>query len=380
MYQFSTTNIINSALDSNGTTAKFAGSATAFNVARVGTFLTDKIVSVYKQPYKASVLEVAKVTIPTITAGLVARVEIEVGLSQQTNSEYASTYLGFSKPVTVEVIAVGTAATDATALKNAINSMRDTYGISYVTATTDDDDLIVTATDPNQRIVSMKILKEAGSTDNSIIEPTFTDVSSTTFTVTTSGVSGFGTDAWMAQHITIPTAENVRYHGISKDERPIIGGNYSQYTLRYIIDKDGDDGIVSGLKSVTTHVFYVPASLVAAFEVALANAGISPNTVNVAVTALTVTSGNLDLSEYATSGYTLTYTTTPSGVTGAVWSRNTDADVDAASSDADFSKVTVSPSGVITLATGHGLAASDVIGLTVTIDGYTVNKTLTVQA
>lgn len=380
MYQFTTTNIINSALDSNGTLAKFVGSAPALNVARVGTFVPSKIVGVYKRPYQASVLEVAEVTIPTITAGLVARVEIDVRLSQQTNSEYASTHLYFSKPITVEVIATATAATDATALKNEINKLRDRFGIAYVTATTDDDDLIITATDPNQRINSIKILKEDGSTNNSIIEPKYIDVSAGTFAVTTAGVTGFGTDAWMAQHIQIPTLENTRYFGIGKDERPVIGGNYTQYTLRYIIDKEGDDGITSGLKSVTTHVFYVLSSLVAAFEVALANAGISPDTIGKTVSALTVTSGNLDLSVYATDGYQLAYTTTPAGVTGAVWSRDTTADVDQAGSDADFTKVTVSPSGAITLATGHGLAATDVVGLTVTIDGYTVNKILTVQA
>ena len=46
MYQFTTTNIINSNLDSNGTTTKFAGSTTALTVTRVGKFLKASIVSV----------------------------------------------------------------------------------------------------------------------------------------------------------------------------------------------------------------------------------------------------------------------------------------------------------------------------------------------
>ena len=380
MYQFTTTTIINSALDSNGSTAKFAGSTGLLKVARVGSFNTDNIIGVYKNPYKAGVKEIAQVTVPTITAGLVARLEIDVRLSQKSNSEYASAYLHFSKPVTVEVLATGTAATDATALANELNKQRDRFGFAYVTATTSGADIIITATDFHQRIYDMKISKEAGYTDNSLVEPKYTDVTAGTFSVTTAGVSGFGTDDWMTQNIMIQTNENTRFFGTNKEERPIIGGNYTQYTLRYSIEKDGTDGIVGGQKSITTHVFYVLSSLVAAFEVALANAGIVVDTVNVVVTALTITSGNLSLSDYGTDGYQLTYTTTPSGVTGAVWSRNFDADVDAASEDADFTKVTVSPSGEITLATGHGLADSDVIGLTVTIDGYTVNKTLTVQA
>jgi hypothetical protein len=304
MYQFTTTNIINSATDSNGTTAKYAGSTAALKVARVGTFLTDKIVSIYKRPYQAGVKEVAQATVPTITAGLVARVAIDVRLAEQTNSEYASTHLYFSKPVYVEVIATGTAATDATNLKNELNKLKDRYGFSYVTATTSSADLIITATDVNQRIKSIKIYKESGTTGNSIIEPSYEDVTSTTFSVTTAGKSGFGTDAWMAQKIVIPTLERARTFGISQDERPIIGGNYSQYTLRYSIDKDGTDGIVGGGKSITTHVFYVLSTLVSAFETELGKLSISvPNLLSVAgATTTTLSTGDDDTVQLVVKG------------------------------------------------------------------------------
>lgn len=380
MYQFTTTTIINSALDSNGTSNKFSGANGVFKVARVGSFKKDNILYVAKNPYEAGVKEVAGVTIPTIAAGLVARIEIDVELSQQTGSDYASTYLNFHKPVYVEVLATGTAATDATALKNEINKLRDRFGFSYVTATTSGADLIITATNTYQRIKSIKIFKEAGYTNNSIIEPKYEDVSASTFAVTTAGVSGFGTDDWMTRNIMIQTTENTRYFGLNKDERPIIGGNYTQYTLEYSIEKDGSTGIVGGQKSITTHVFYVLSSLVEAFEAALAGAGIAPDTIGAAVTGVTVTSGNLDLSDYATDGYQLTYTTTPSGVTGAVWERDTTADVDAASADADFTKVTVSPTGEVTLDTGNGLADGDTLGFKVTIDGSTFAKTVSVVA
>ena len=89
MYQFTTTTVINSALDSNGTLAKFAGSATKFSVSRVGTFLKDKIVSIHKQGYVAPVKEVAKVTIPA-AAGLVLRAKVTVALSRETYSPYVN--------------------------------------------------------------------------------------------------------------------------------------------------------------------------------------------------------------------------------------------------------------------------------------------------
>ena len=62
----------------------------------------------------------------------------------------------------------------------------------------------------------------------------------------------------------LPTYENTRHFGIIKDERPILGGNYSQYTLK-LVTKAGEEGVFMGDKSVTTHVFWVKADQVALF-------------------------------------------------------------------------------------------------------------------
>jgi len=282
MYQFTTTTVINSALDSNGTTAKFSGSATAFTVTRVNTFKKDNIVSIYKKAYAAGVKEVGTIVVPTITQGLVARLVIDVRLSQQTDSEYANSYLYFKKPIVVEILASGTAATDATALVAQINGLKDRFGSSYITAANSSTATItITATNTNQRFYSFIIEKEKAST-NSIIQPEYevanggilngtTAVNNAV--LTTLGKTGFGDDEYMIKSIMIPTLENTRYFGINKEERPIIGGNYSEYVLRYSITKDGNDGIVSGGTSVTTHVFYVLSSLVPDFEAAIIAAG-----------------------------------------------------------------------------------------------------------
>ncbi len=271
MFQFTTTTVINSALDSNGVLAKFAGAATYFSVTRVGRFLTDNIVSISKRPYQAGVKEIAKVRIPTIASGLVARLTIDVRLSQQTNSEYANTYLYFKKPVTVEVIASGTAGTDATALAAQINGLKDRFGVSYVTATVINTDYVqVTATDNNQRIFDMKVEKEDSTWSSSgAIFPAMIDVTAGTFSVTTAGKIGFGDDEWMIKSVSVPTMENRRYWAINKEELPELGGNYTEYVIKYQVEKDHDDGVWSGAKSITNHVFWVKASLVSSFETEL---------------------------------------------------------------------------------------------------------------
>jgi hypothetical protein len=297
MYQFTTTTIINSALDSNGTTAKFAGSATALEVTRVGKFLNSNITSIHKRAYSAPVLEIAQVTVPTITAGLVARLDVDVRLSQQTDSEYANSYLYFKKPVVVEVIATGTATTDATALKNQINGLKDRYGFSYVTASTSGANVILTATNANQRFFSIKILKEANST-NSIIDPLYEDVSASTFSVTTKGKLGFGDDDWMQRKIMLQTAENVRYFGYNKEERPILGGNYTEYVLHYTTTKDHATGISGGVDySKTTHVFYVANAQVAAWETELDKLTSKPYGLVIAAADVTLTTATNDTSQ-----------------------------------------------------------------------------------
>ena len=273
MFQFTATTVINSALDSNGTTAKYVGTASDFTVTRVGKFLASGIVGASKRAYSAEVLEEAEVTVPAIAAGLVARLDVDIRLSQQTHSEYANTYLYFKKPVVVEVIATGTAATDADALVAQLNGLKDRFGHSYFTAVAAAGVITVTAKDSNQRFFDIKVLKEDPSAlTNSIIQPVFLDVTGGTFAVNTAGKIGFGDDNWMQRRIILPTAENTRYFGYSKEERPVLGGSYTQFTFDYMVGKDHSAGVeLANNMSLTTQVFYVKSDLVAAFEDQLDN-------------------------------------------------------------------------------------------------------------
>jgi hypothetical protein len=274
MFQFTTTNIINSNLDSNGTLAKYSGDASAFTVTRVGRFLAANIVGdVEKRSYQPGVLEEAQVTIPVITAGLVARLDVDVRLSQQTHSEYANSYLYFKKPVCVEVLATGVAATDAAALVAQLNGLKDRFGHSYITAVANGADIVLTAKDFHQRFFDVKILEEdPDAMVNTIIEPVFLDVTAGTFAINTAGRIGFGNDEWMYARIRMRSLDNHRPFGISQDEKPVIGGNYTQFTLRYQVAKDHVDGVsLANDTSITTHVFYVKSDLVAAFEAEVAN-------------------------------------------------------------------------------------------------------------
>jgi hypothetical protein len=376
MYQFTKQTVINSNLDSDGVTTLISGSATEFEVKRAGKFLVSKIVDVHKNPYVAGVKEVMQIDVSGYapTAGKVLRLELDIRLTGESKeADYASTYLYFKKPQFVEVLATGVLDTDMAALVAQLNALKNRFGHSYVTATyTAGTDIIeITAKTNYQRFYAGYVQEETANA-NSIVQVDF--VTKKTGTVTTAGKVGFGDDDFMVRSIQVPTLENTRYFGTLKDERPVLGGNYTQYTVRYKVEKDHDDGIVSGLVSVTTHVFYVKSDLVSTFEAALVAASIPVNTVQTTVTAITIGGNVYDLSD--ATPITLTATTTPAGVTPAVWTLSGDNTVAGA---LDATKISLTTAGVFTVAAGSGLANADTIGVSVTVDGFTQTGDITIQ-
>lgn len=324
MFQFTTTNVINSAyaldyegsplLDSAGIAVdKVKGSATQLFVAKVGTFKKANIESIYKRVYTAGVKEVATVTVPTITAGLSARIEVNIRYSNKTFSKFTNWSWDFQEPTIVEVIASGVAATDATALAYQLNNLKTEFGTAYFTAVAVGAVITITAAENTQRIDRLIISKEQVPT-NSFIFPQNLVVA--TGVVTVNGAEGFGDNSWMARSIMLPTAENVRAFGMSKNERPIFGGNYSQYTIRYKVPGTLGDGIISGISSITTHVFWVVSTLITAFETELTKLGIpfafnvtgSVTLLNSATTQLSSSNGVGPVTYARTSGTSATVT------------------------------------------------------------------------
>ena len=266
MYQFTTTTVINSAKDSNGITDKYVGDANAFAVTRVGKFLKNNIETVHKKAFTPGVKEVATITIANGAEGDIVEFAVDIKLTGSVQSEYANYTLDFKKPVVVEVVYKSTAALTAAEIVKQLKGLKNRYGHSYFEVSANNAVITLTAKE-NVQLFNSIVLSKVEVDTNSIIQYKKTVLA--TGTIVTKGKVGFGDDAWMIKSIMVPTYENVRVFGLNAEERPIMGGNYSQFTLRYAVDKHVDDGIVSGGKSITTYVFYVKSDLVAGFEAAL---------------------------------------------------------------------------------------------------------------
>ena len=303
MYQFTTTTIINSNTDINGNTV-ISSASDYFQVLGTGKFLSAKVVGAHKRPYSAGVKQVATITVPSGTAGDVHRLTIEIRLEGSTESDYASPFYYFNKINTVEVLHTGTASTTATALKAQLNDLRDKYGKAYFTVGGSGADITLTAKTYYQRFQSVILSKEYAST-NTMVAPDYATVA--TGTVSTAGKIPFGDYAYMVGNISIQTLDKTRFFATLQDEKPSVDGNYSQYTVKYSIDKD-DIGVQAGLKSITEHVFYVESGVVSAFETALSTASVA--------FGMTVAAGDASLANSATT--TLTATNAVGAVTYAV--------------------------------------------------------------
>ena len=189
--------------------------------------------------------------------------------------DYTSYNGDFSKPAVIDILSSGTPADDAAEFARLYNKLKTEYGYNMFTAEAAGEILTLTARE-NGQLISAELF-EVAELDKNLV-PVITSLAKST--VTKSGKKGFGDTAHMLQSIAIPTYENTRHFGILKDERPIVGATYTQFTLKYEVLSGEDDIWNSAKKATTTHVFWVIESQVAAFEAAvkLAFADVEPVT------------------------------------------------------------------------------------------------------
>ena len=297
MFQFTTTNVINSNKDlTTGkplwVTKDAAGSVPAsLNIKRVNNFIATNVVAIYKAV--AQDAEFAKVTFDfsqvSGTPGDVFRLHIYVGLSQASQSSlYANDLQWKGKPLSVDFV-WGTSAADTVAkLIKTINKYEMmVYNKKLLNVSYNSTRITIEATDEYQRFRFINIEKfdnEAyhGMGEYKVVRSLEDlDAKDTNAEVTATaegyfvGKEGFGTYPFLLHNLRLPTYARRRYLATNEDETPIIGAKYNQYTIYYCVNRGilGDNAVGDLVKSRTTHVFYVKQELATEFEAALAKVG-----------------------------------------------------------------------------------------------------------
>lgn len=293
MFQFTTTNVINSNKDY--TTGKPLWSAqdaaldkpASLNVKRVSKFLGPNVVSIYKA--EANDPEMAKVTIDLSQIGgkdgESYRLSVYIGLTQASqDSRYANDLILKGKPFTVDFVWKTSAADVAKNLVKIIDKYAVmVYGEKLLNVSYSGAYLTIEAVNEYQRFRKVNIEKfdkeayfgrgeyNAVRTLEDLDEQTSNAALTGTVEGYFVGKEGFGTYSYLLHNLRIPTAMRTRAFGVNLDENPIIGAKYNQYTIHYCTDRGvlGTNAVGDTVKSVTTHVFYVNKNVASEFEEAL---------------------------------------------------------------------------------------------------------------
>lgn len=297
MFQFTTTNVINSNKDL--TTGKPLWSAqeaagdkpASLHVKRVNKFIATNIVAIYKA--EAHDAENAKVTLDFSqvngTAGDVFRLHIYVGLSQASQSSlYANDLQWKGKPFSVDFVWGDSAADTVTKLVKTINKYAAmVYNKKMLNVTNSGTYITIEATDEYQRFRFVNIEKfdadaYHGMGEYNVVRSLddLTEADSNAEVTATAeryfqGKEGFGTYPFLLHNLRLPTYARNRWLALNQDETPIVGAKYNQYTIYYCVNRGilGDNAVGDLVKSRTTHVFYVRQDLATEFEAALAKVG-----------------------------------------------------------------------------------------------------------
>lgn len=322
MFQFTTTNVINSNKDyTTGKPLWSAQGATgskpaSLNVKRVNNFISTNVVAIYKaEAYDA---EYAKATIDFSqvngTEGDVFRLHLYIGLSQASQSSlYANDLQWKGKPLSVDFVWADSAANTVAKLIKTINKYEMmVYNKKLLNVSYRGTYLTIEGTDEYQRFKFINIEKfdnepYHGMGEYKVVR-SLENLSkkSTNAEVTNSaegyfaGKEGFGTYSFLLHNLRIPTHDRTRYLALNQDETPVIGAKYNQYTVYYCANRGilGSNAVGDTVvKSRTTHVFYVNQTISSQFETALQKIGtiipvtglgsVDPDTVQSDIEALT---------------------------------------------------------------------------------------------
>lgn len=290
MYQFTTTTVINENKDyTTGSEPLFKGETGVLKIKRHNNFKKENVVGIYKRVATDPQLAQLQFDVPvTLTAGFY-RIALYIRLSGNNNSYYANDFVFKGKPFYIE-FQVNTdnenAATIAARIvKNAKKYIAMVYENELLKISNNGARVTIDAVDEYQRFTKAQFEvfdTKSGIQTLSGYMGEFKAMEKVAMNITKVGAEGFGTYSYMIKDLRLPTAANTRWTRIAKDETPIPGAKYNQYTLYYCVNRGvmGGDAVGEVVKSRTAHVFYVNTAIAAAFETALSQVGTITNVVN----------------------------------------------------------------------------------------------------
>jgi hypothetical protein len=292
MFQFTTTNVINSNKDLTSGKDLWTvveandekGTPASLNVKRVMNFKQPNVVSITKTDPVDGIAPVVNIDFSKITAseGDRLRLFIYVRLTEGSNfSLYANDFYYKGKPFSIDFTWKGEAKDVVAALeKNIKKYLVAVHGEKIANVKADGTSLVITGVSEYQRFAKVAVEKldadahfGMGEYVEVLGNDDLTEVDKPTVSANQifKGTEGFGTYSWILHNLRLPTDARTAPWAVNSDEAPIPGAKYTQFTIHYCVNRGtlGTNAVGDQVVSHTTHVFYVHESLVSEFEKAL---------------------------------------------------------------------------------------------------------------
>lgn len=305
MFQFTTTNVLNSLKDlTTGkdliTTVETSGKEEVM-IKRIGNFKKANVESIHHTA--GSEAELAAVCMDltnVVTNGKKYRLNMYIGLTQgSADSRYANDLYHKGKAFSIDFDGLATADETVAKLADVLKKYDIlVYGDKQLNVYSSGSLLALEAVNEYQRFVRVNIEELNASAYSNMgdykviksLDDIKKDMANHDAVIKAGapvaeglfvGKEGFGTYSYLLHNLRLPTSARYGAFAWNKEESPVPGVIYDEYVIRYCVNRGelGLNAVGDTVKSVTTHVIYVPSALSATVKTALGNVGTVVETV-----------------------------------------------------------------------------------------------------
>ena len=305
MFQFTTTNVLNSLKDlTTGkdliTTVDASGKEEVM-IKRIGNFKKANVESIHHTAGSEAELAAVCMDLTNVVSnGKKYRLNMYIGLTQgSADSRYANDLYHKGKAFSIDFDGLATAAETVAKLADVLKKYDIlVYGDKQLNVYSSGALLALEAVNEYQRFVRVNIEELNASAYSEMgdykviksLDDIKKDMASHDAVVKAGtpvkeglfvGKEGFGTYSYLLHNLRLPTAARYGAFAWNKEESPVPGVVYDEYVIRYCVNRGelGLNAVGDTVKSVTTHVIYVPSALSETVKTALGKVGTVVETV-----------------------------------------------------------------------------------------------------
>lgn len=254
MFQFTTTTVINNPVKDKAWTVTGTGDKEIFRVIDGPAFNKKVSAEIFVAPFQDEVADKVEIDLSTFTDGFY-RLVMYIRSIGNADPTFANAFVFKGKPLHVEFKGGSTAEEVKKVMDKFLIAL---YGEKIVKVTAASNQLTLEGMNGYQRFHQVTVEKWVENA-NLMDGGSFEVVKDCTADVEM-GCEGYGTYEQVLHDLRLPTGDNLSYMNANAMQMPVLGGEYTQVTVRMCADLEnypGGIGVHNPTKSITNHVLFV---------------------------------------------------------------------------------------------------------------------------